>query len=263
MSSGDDRERRDDHVEAVDGEPAVPVHRPAADLPVRQQRRRAGTPAPTRGPPCRRRSGCCPASTRSPELNGLRWTTFITIQVVTASDSAVTVSLHDPRGGPRPPRPGDRAAAARRAGDLRGRRGVGVSSSAAGDGRAPARRPASRGRKGRCRASGRRAPSRRTRPTTIGRRRALSSSPCSVPPSTGDSLSEDITRAAARGTTIGERSDGIRWRDRPGHDEHPLHGVRPRRQPGRQASARARADPARRRGGWSTIRSRSGSGPQR
>ena len=37
MSSSDHRQRRDDHVEAVDRQAAVPIHAPSAELEVRQQ----------------------------------------------------------------------------------------------------------------------------------------------------------------------------------------------------------------------------------
>ena len=51
--------------------------------------------------------------------------------------------------------------------------------------------------------------------------------------------------------------------DRPGHHQHPVHDLRPRRRRGRPPPARARADPAAGRAGWSTTRSRSGSAPRR
>ena len=89
---GDDEQRRHHHVEAVGGHARVPVHAPSVEPPdgSRWSRRNAGphTCAP-KSPPV----GVVSSNTRSrDDDSGLKWTTFIMIAVVTASEKTVNTT---------------------------------------------------------------------------------------------------------------------------------------------------------------------------
>ena len=78
-------------------------------------------------------------------------------------------------------------------------------------------------------------------------------------------LPEDRSEATRDDSASMRRSvcGRVRRRHRPGHHQHPVHDLRPRRRRGGPPSARTRADPAAGRAGSSTTRWRSGSAPRR